>query len=69
MHANCSLSLKVNIVCCNPVKAVLQDLALILTSLALKMKLFLQDIKNLTRKNCKIIFLQDFDQILQEIRL
>ena len=36
--------------------------------LALKMKLsckILQSCKNLTRKNCKIIFLQDFDQILQ----
>ena len=33
----------------------LQDLA----SLALKMKLFLQDMKNLARKICKIIFLQD----------
>ena len=44
----------------------LQDLALNLVSLALKMKLFLQELKNLAlilqelaRKNCKIIFLQD----------
>ena len=44
----------------------LQDLAQNLASLALKMKLFLQDMKNLARKFCKIIFLQDFDQILQE---
>ena len=39
-----------------------------LASLALKMKLFLQDKKscnNLARKNCKKFFLQDFDQILQ----
>ena len=43
----------------------LQDLAINLASLALKMKLFLQDIKDLTR-NRKIIFLQDFDQILRE---
>ena len=44
----------------------LQDLALN----ALKMKLFLQGInivpKNLAGKICKIIFLQDFDQTLQE---
>ena len=51
----------------------LQDLALNLASLALKMKLFLQELKNLAlilqelvRKNCKIIFLQDFNHILQE---
>ena len=44
----------------------LQDLAQNLASLALKMKFFLQDMKNLARKICKIIFLQDFDQILQE---
>ena len=31
-----------------------------------KMKLFLQHIKNLARKICKIMFLQDFVQILQE---
>ena len=42
-----------------------------LVSLALKMKLFLQDIKNLARilharKNCKIIFFQDLIKILQE---
>ena len=33
------------------------------------MKVFLQDIKILqesSKKDCKIIFLQDFDQILQE---
>ena len=30
------------------------------------MKLFLQDIKNLARKNCKIIFLKDMIKILQE---
>ena len=41
--------------------------------LALKMKLFLQELKNLAlilqelaRKNCKIIFLQDMIKILQE---
>ena len=45
----------------------LQGLALNLASFALKMKLFLQDMKNLVRKNCKIIFLQDFIlQVLQE---
>ena len=50
----------------------LQDLALNLASLALKIKLFLQELKNLelilqelTRKICKIIFLQDFNHILQ----
>ena len=47
--------------------------ALNLTSLAQKMKLFLQELKNLTlilkelaRKNCKIIFLQDMIKMLQE---
>ena len=44
----------------------LQDLAQNLASLALKMKLFLQDTKNLARKNCKIIFLQDLIKIMQE---
>ena len=51
----------------------LQDLALNLARLALKMKLFLQELKNLAlilhelaRKNCKIIFLQDMIKILQE---
>ena len=44
----------------------LQDLALYLASLALKMKLFLQDLKNLARKNSKIIFLQDLIKFLQE---
>ena len=44
----------------------LQDLTQNLASLALKMKLFLQDMKNLARKFCKIIFLQDFDQTMQE---
>ena len=47
----------------------LQDLALNLANLALIMKLFLQDeqsCKNLARKTCKIIFLQDYDQILHE---
>ena len=44
----------------------LQDLSLNLASLALKMKLFLQDMKNLARKIYKIIFLQDLIKILQE---
>ena len=47
----------------------LQDLALSLASLALKIKLFLQDINNLARilqEKFKKIFLQDFDYILQE---
>ena len=47
----------------------LQDLALNIASLALKMKLVLQDIKILQescKKILKIIFLQDFDQILQK---
>ena len=59
-----------------PVKIILQeicksckDLALNLASLALKMKFFLQELKNLAlilqelaRKNCKIIFLQDMSK-------
>ena len=44
----------------------LQDLSQNLATLALKMKLFLQDMNNLAGKICKIIFLQEFDQILQE---
>ena len=48
----------------------LQDLAQNLASLALKMKLFLsryeKSCKNLARKFCKIVFLQEFDHILQE---
>ena len=48
----------------------LQDLAQNLASLALKMKFFLQDLNNLARflqeNFCKILFLQDLDQILQE---
>ena len=47
----------------------LQDLTLSLASLALKIKLFLQDINNLARilqEKFKKIFLQDFDYILQE---
>ena len=47
----------------------LQDLALNLARLALKMKRFLQELtilQELARKNCKIICLQDFNHILQE---
>ena len=51
----------------------LQDLALNLASLALKMQVFLQKLKNLAlilqelaRKLCKIMFLQDMIKILQE---
>ena len=41
----------------------LQDLAINLASFELNMKLFLQDMKNLARKICNIIFLQCFDEI------
>ena len=47
----------------------LQDLALNLTSLALKMKLFLQDMKNLARKmqdNFLARFLQDFSYLARK---
>ena len=53
---------------------VLQDLALNLASFALKMKLFLQELKNLAlilqelaRKICKIISLQDIIKILARL--